>query len=56
VNVAAGQGPTIPELAGLLADDKPLDPTTVNSWEDIGVPGRGPRDRTAETDLLRAVD
>jgi len=35
VNVASGQGqPTIPELAGLLADDKPLDRTTVNSWED----------------------
>jgi nicotinamidase-related amidase len=34
VNVAAGQGPTVPELAGLLADDKPLDRTTVNSWED----------------------
>jgi nicotinamidase-related amidase len=34
VNVAAGQGPTIPELAGLLDDDKPLDRTTVNSWED----------------------
>ncbi len=34
VNVAAGQGPTIPELATLLADDKPLDRTTVNSWED----------------------
>jgi nicotinamidase-related amidase len=35
VNVAAGQGPTLPELASLLADDKPLDRTTVNSWEDI---------------------
>src|ERR1700734_1093410 len=34
VNVAAGQGPTIPELAGLLEDDKRLDRTTVNSWED----------------------
>jgi hypothetical protein len=35
VNVASGQGqPTIPELAGLLADDKPIDRTTVNSWED----------------------
>jgi nicotinamidase-related amidase len=34
VNVAAGQGPTIPELAGLLEADKPLDRTTVNSWED----------------------
>ena len=35
VNVANGQGPTLPELAGLLTDDKPLDRTTVNSWEDI---------------------
>jgi nicotinamidase-related amidase len=35
VNVAAGQGPTLPELASLLTDDKPLDRTTVNSWEDI---------------------
>jgi nicotinamidase-related amidase len=34
VNVAAGQGPTIPELAGLLENDKPLDRTSVNSWED----------------------
>jgi nicotinamidase-related amidase len=36
VNVAAGRGgPTLPELAGLLEDDKPLDRTTVNSWEDL---------------------
>ena len=35
VNVANGQGLTLPELAVLLADDKPLDRTTVNSWEDI---------------------
>ena len=35
VNVAAGQGPTLPEVGELLADDKPLDRTTVNSWEDI---------------------
>ena len=35
VNVASGQGTTLPELAGLLAEDKPLDRTTVNSWEDI---------------------
>jgi nicotinamidase-related amidase len=34
VNVASGQGPTIPELADLLKDDEPLDRTTVNSWED----------------------
>jgi len=35
VNVASGQGPTLPELAGLLAEDKPLDRTTINSWEDV---------------------
>ena len=35
VNVASGQGPTLPELAGLLTDDKPLDRTTTNSREDI---------------------
>ena len=34
VNVTAGRGqPTLPELAALLAEDKPLDRTTVNSWE-----------------------
>ena len=36
VNVASGRGqPTLPDLAALLAEDKPLDRTTVNSWEDI---------------------
>ena len=36
VNVATGRGgPTLSELAELLTDDKPLDRTTVNSWEDI---------------------
>ena len=36
VNVATGRGgPTLPELAGLLHDDQPLDRTTVNSWEDL---------------------
>ena len=35
VNVASGQGPTLPELAGVLAEDKPLDRTTTNSWEDV---------------------
>jgi len=35
VNVASGlEGPTIPELAGLVSDDKPLDRTSINSWED----------------------
>jgi nicotinamidase-related amidase len=36
INVATSRGqPTLPDLAGLLTDDKPLDRTTVNSWEDI---------------------
>jgi nicotinamidase-related amidase len=36
VNVASGQvGPTVPELAGLLADFPPIDRTTINSWEDV---------------------
>jgi nicotinamidase-related amidase len=36
INVATGRGqPTLPELAGLLEGDKPLDRTTVNSWEDL---------------------
>src|SRR5580693_1097082 len=36
VNVATGRGgPTLSELAALLTDDKPLDRTTVNSWEDL---------------------
>ena len=36
INVASGRGqPTLPELAGLLKDDRPLDRTTTNSWEDI---------------------
>jgi nicotinamidase-related amidase len=34
VNVESGRGqPTLAELASLLEDDKPLDRTTVNSWE-----------------------
>src|SRR5262249_9614134 len=36
INVATGRGgPTLPELADLLQDDKPLDRTSTNSWEDI---------------------
>ena len=36
VNVASGrEQPTLPELADLLTDDKPLDRTTINSWEDV---------------------
>ncbi len=34
VNVAAGQGETVPELAELLVDSPPIDRTSVNSWED----------------------
>jgi nicotinamidase-related amidase len=36
INVATGRGkPTLPELATLLEDDKPLDRTSTNAWEDI---------------------
>jgi nicotinamidase-related amidase len=35
VNVANGQGPTIPELRAVLADSTELDRTTINSWEDV---------------------
>jgi len=36
INVASGRGkPTLPELAELLTDDKPVDRTTTNSWEDV---------------------
>ncbi len=36
INVATGRGkPTLPELAGLLPGDKPLDRTSTNAWEDI---------------------
>jgi nicotinamidase-related amidase len=35
VNVANGQGPTIPELKAVLADDIEIDRTQINSWEDV---------------------
>jgi nicotinamidase-related amidase len=35
VNVANGQGTTVPELASLLEDSPPIDRTSVNSWEDV---------------------
>jgi nicotinamidase-related amidase len=34
VNVANGQGPTIPELKSVLADSEEIDRTQINSWED----------------------
>jgi nicotinamidase-related amidase len=34
VNVANGQGPTLPELKAVLADDLEIDRTQINSWED----------------------
>jgi nicotinamidase-related amidase len=36
VNVANGQGPTIPELKTVLSDSQEIDRTTINSWEDAG--------------------
>jgi nicotinamidase-related amidase len=35
VNVANGQGPTIPELREVLADNIEIDRTQINSWEDL---------------------
>ncbi len=35
VNVANGQGPTLPGLAEELAEYPPIDRTTTNAWEDV---------------------
>jgi nicotinamidase-related amidase len=35
INVANGQGPTLPGLAEELADSPPIDRTAINSWEDV---------------------
>jgi nicotinamidase-related amidase len=35
VNVANGQGPTLPELRAVLSDSVELDRTQINAWEDV---------------------
>ena len=35
VNVANGQGPTIPELRAVLSDSPEIDRTQINAWEDV---------------------
>jgi len=35
INVANGQGPTLPGLAEELAGSPPIDRTAINSWEDV---------------------
>jgi nicotinamidase-related amidase len=35
VNVANGQGHTLPELKEVLSDDEEIDRTQINSWEDV---------------------
>jgi nicotinamidase-related amidase len=35
VNVANGQGHTLPELKAVLSDDEEIDRTQINSWEDV---------------------
>ncbi len=35
INVANGQGPTLPGLAEELAEFPPIDRTAINSWEDV---------------------
>src|SRR2546428_13791471 len=46
VNVKGGQKPTVPPLRQVLSDQKELDRTTINAWEDkdfldaVEAPGR----------------
>ena len=35
VNVANGQGPTLPGLRAVLSDNPEIDRTQINSWEDV---------------------
>jgi nicotinamidase-related amidase len=35
INVAGGQGPTVPDLRNVLADSPEIDRTSINSWEDV---------------------
>ena len=35
INVANGQGPTIPELRAVLSDSGEIDRTAINAWEDV---------------------
>jgi nicotinamidase-related amidase len=35
VNVANGQGPTVPDLKEVLADNGEIDRTSINAWEDV---------------------
>ena len=35
VNVANGQGPTLPELKAVLSSSEEIDRTQINSWEDV---------------------
>jgi nicotinamidase-related amidase len=35
VNVANGQGPTLPELKAVLSESREIDRTQINSWEDV---------------------
>jgi nicotinamidase-related amidase len=35
VNVANGQGHTLPELKAVLSDNQEIDRTQINSWEDV---------------------
>jgi nicotinamidase-related amidase len=35
INVAHGQGPTIPELRAVFSDRPEIDRTAINSWEDV---------------------
>ena len=50
VNVANGQGTTIPELRAVLSDSDEIDRTSINSWEDVDF--RRAVDATGRTKLI----
>jgi nicotinamidase-related amidase len=53
INVANGQGPTLPELKAVLADNEEIDRTQINSWEDVDF--RRAIDATGRKKLIMAA-
>ncbi len=64
VNVANGQGHTLPELKAALPDAPEIDRTTMNAWEDVEFrrsrrgngPAKSDHDRALDRDLLDVPD
>ena len=53
INVANGQGPTIPELRAVLSDSPEIDRTSINAWEDVEF--RRGVEATGRTKLIMAA-